>query len=118
MNLSEDQILDRMFNSPEFRDAVTVFTNKRLKSRKRHRLVRSGKTTLSESKVKAALESEGWYVLKGGWPDFLAVKGDKIRLIEVKDGVQTLSPLQLKMKRLIEQYLKVYVEIVRTNSLQ
>jgi len=52
-----------------------------------------------EIKVKAQLDAAGWQVLKRGWPDFLAIRGDEVRLIEVKsrDPNAHLKPDQLAM---------------------
>jgi hypothetical protein len=40
--------------------------------------------TVGEAQVYARLKAEGWTVVKHGWPDFMAMKGDQVRLIEVK----------------------------------
>lgn len=38
----------------------------------------------AELAVLARLQGEGWIVVKRGWPDFLVVRGNEVRLIEVK----------------------------------
>jgi hypothetical protein len=30
------------------------------------------------------LEEEGWEVIKRGWPDFIAIRGNEVRFVEVK----------------------------------
>jgi hypothetical protein len=52
----------------------------------------------AEQHVVDDLESQGYTVLKNGWPDFLAFKGTEVRLIEVKPhGRRHLSPRQKRM---------------------
>lgn len=56
-----------------------------------------------EKAVAKELETEGWTVLHRGWPDFLAIRGDELKFIEVKpnpcdDDVSLLSPYQKAMR--------------------
>ena len=52
----------------------------------------------AESAVVRDLESQGYTVLKNGWPDFLAFRGTEVRLIEVKPhNHRRLSPRQQRM---------------------
>jgi len=37
-----------------------------------------------EQVVREWLEKQGYEVTKRGWPDFIATRGDEVRLIEVK----------------------------------
>lgn len=41
-----------------------------------------------EQRVAAELQAEGYMVLKRGWPDFLAVRGNEVRFIEVKPSAR------------------------------
>jgi hypothetical protein len=60
----------------------------------------------SELRFKQAALVDGYEVIKGGWPDFILVKGDEIVLVEVKSGVSThsksLCDRQLRVMRLME----------------
>ncbi len=66
------------------------------------------------------LESEGYSVLKRGWPDLVAIKGDTIRFIEVKpkttfNGELSRSqfrPDQVKMAEILSKF-GITVELVR-----
>lgn len=40
------------------------------------------------------LESDGWTVLRNGWPDFLCVKGKHVKAIELKYNTDTVRPNQ------------------------
>ena len=52
----------------------------------------------AERAVVTDLESQGYTVLKNGWPDFLAFKGKSVRFIEVKPHRgRELTPRQQKM---------------------
>ena len=59
----------------------------------------------SEAKVASTLENDGWEVLKRGWPDFIAIKGDTIRFLEVKrnDG-DKLRPEQVRVSEILSRY--------------
>lgn len=41
-------------------------------------------TNHAEIQILMCLEDQGYTVIKKGWPDFIAIKGDEIRFIEVK----------------------------------
>jgi len=45
----------------------------------------------------AALMADGWEVIRRGWPDILAYKDGRIRLVEVKDGNGHLKLHQLRV---------------------
>lgn len=48
-----------------------------------------------EKEVYEELKAEGWTVHKHGWPDFMATRGEEIRLIEVKSGSDSIQTSQL-----------------------
>jgi hypothetical protein len=51
-----------------------------------------------EQRVANELRARGYEVLRAGWPDFLAVRGDEVRFIEVKaPGEYFLRPAQYRM---------------------
>ena len=61
--------------------------------------------TKTEMKVVRKLKQEGYQVYRNGWPDLLAVKGTRVRLIEVKQFIWTpLSPVQNKMHEIIRKH--------------
>jgi hypothetical protein len=70
------------------------------------------KGTLSEFRVFEELLRDGWEVWPKGWPDFLAVRGDEIRFIEVKSGNDRLSPDQKDIFALINKHLGMHVEVI------
>ena len=43
----------------------------------------------AEREIREKLEADGWEVFAKGWPDYLAVKGDVVRFIEVKSAGQS-----------------------------
>lgn len=53
-----------------------------------------------ERKAATKMMMRGWRVLKCGWPDFMAVKGDRVVVVEVKprggrgDALERLRPMQ------------------------
>jgi Holliday junction resolvase len=64
-----------------------------------------------EAECAKALEAEGWEVMKRGWPDFLAVKDGKVRMIEVKPRAdRKLSPAQARVAEVLA-LLGVTVEL-------
>jgi len=42
--------------------------------------------TSNEAEIRVAqeMESQGWTLYKRGWPDFIAVRGEEVRFLEVK----------------------------------
>lgn len=75
---------------------------------------------VSERAVIDLLERDGYEVLKRGWPDLIAVKGDKVRLIEVKrkytsSGRISKSELKPHQKRVAELLFKfgIVIEVIR-----
>jgi Holliday junction resolvase-like predicted endonuclease len=70
----------------------------------------------SERYVINDLESKGYEVLKRGWPDLIAVKGNTVRFIEVKrltrrDGSLSTSQLKPQQKRVAEILSKLGIEV-------
>lgn len=66
-----------------------------------------------EIHVAGQLEANGYEVLKNGWPDFIAIRGNEIRFIEVKPHSSkfTGSPRQIKVAKVFKK-LGLVVEIV------
>ena len=88
--------------------------HQRVNGRSRYSFTSSGGRTSNEVEAQVAerLEAEGWEVLKNGWPDFLAYKDGKIRLIEVKPhGGRHLSPRQQHMAEIMKEVFGLDVEI-------
>lgn len=69
----------------------------------------------AERVVADSLEAEGWELLHRGWPDFLAVRGDKVRFIEVKRAFQpdpdNLSMYQRRVAAILAK-LGIEVEVL------
>lgn len=66
----------------------------------------------AELAVLAQLEADGYSVLKRGWPDFLAVRGDEVRFIEVKPRAHShLSPAQQRVAGVLAK-LGIEVELL------
>lgn len=61
--------------------------------------------TESENIVYNALVNDGWKVLRGGWPDFLAEKDGELRFIEVKSASSpNLSSGQQEMHEMLSKH--------------
>lgn len=70
------------------------------------------KLTTTEQEVFDELRADGWYVLRNGWPDFLAVRDGKVRFIEVKSAGNSLRAEQRRLHRELRK-LGIEVEIIR-----
>ena len=74
----------------------------------------------SERAVIEDLESQGYTVVKRGWPDLLAAHGDLVRFIEVKprtrkDGTlstASLKPQQVMVAEILSR-IGIEVELIR-----
>jgi hypothetical protein len=51
---------------------------------------------LAEKVALQTLKSEGWKVLKGGWPDFICVRGKKVKAVEVKSPWDRMRQSQIE----------------------
>jgi hypothetical protein len=51
-----------------------------------------------ETRVKALLEADGWTVLRSGAPDFFATKSGRLKAVEVKGPMDTLSETQKSVR--------------------
>lgn len=60
------------------------------------------------------LESEGWTVYRKGWPDFLCVRDQELRLIEVKAGVAQVSKAQANVFDVFKVFFGLEVEVYRS----
>ena len=67
-----------------------------------------------EKQIADRLEAEGSEVMKRGWPDLIAVKGDEVRMIEDKPPGNRagLSPNQRRMANILRK-IGVDVELMR-----
>lgn len=67
-----------------------------------------------EQQLRDKLEAQGYRVIKRGWPDFLAVRGDEVRFIEVKPpgNINGLSPMQREVAEVLARY-GIEVELYR-----
>lgn len=71
--------------------------------------------TREEAEVYKELKAEGYTVHKHGWPDFMATRGDEVRLIEVKSTADMKQQSQINVHKGLEK-LGVKVEmVVRVN---
>lgn len=66
----------------------------------------------AEQTVYDMLRAEGWRVLKGGWPDFLAERGGSIRFIEVKNSNDRVGVAQKRILRSLRR-IGIEVEVVK-----
>jgi len=60
------------------------------------------------------LKKSGYNVYKYGWPDFLAIKGDEVRFIEVKGPKGKLQENQARIIKVLHN-LGINVEIIHTD---
>lgn len=69
----------------------------------------------AELEIAKELEDSGYEVIKNGWPDFVAVRGDEVRFIEVKPKrngrVPRLSPRQQRMAAILKK-VGITIELV------
>lgn len=72
--------------------------------------------TNSELKYFKRLVKNGWEVGRNGWPDFLALKDGKIRLIELKTYGTSRTKIQKRMHEMIYRAFGLKVEVIYTNQ--
>lgn len=71
-----------------------------------------------ETKIFDFFRSEGFTVLRSGWPDFLVINENGGFCVEVKSGTQVLEPNQCIMREALERLgLPVYVMTVSPSNL-
>lgn len=63
--------------------------------------------------VKRQLETDGYTVLKNGWPDFFAFKEGHCKFVEVKSGFSQLSKEQRVILRALFKYTRIPYEVIR-----
>jgi hypothetical protein len=69
-----------------------------------------------EFAVATHFEEQGYTVLKNGWPDFLIVRGNEVRLVEVKPrGSAGLGSRQRKIAEALTK-LGLKVEVWTSNA--
>ena len=69
-----------------------------------------------EKLVRAHFEQAGYRMLRGGWPDFLAVRGAERFGVEVKRQHDDLRPAQIEMRAVLVD-LGLAVKVVRPEDL-
>lgn len=74
------------------------------------------KLTPRERYVHGQLVRNGYRVYRHGWPDFLAVKGNEVRLIEVKSTVHVVSRVQTLMHKALAKATGKAVEVIRLDE--
>lgn len=73
-------------------------------------------STPSEGGVVKKYMDDGWTMLRCGWPDFLATKGDEIKFVEVKREEERgqrnggLNEAQMKMRPILEKLAPYAIE--------
>lgn len=67
-----------------------------------------------ELKMQKELEHDGWEVAHIGWPDFIAVRNGKVRLIELKSPHDKVSRVQERMHKLLRKAFGIKVEVIKT----
>jgi len=84
----------------------------------RYRLESGQRTgSAAEAIVMRKLMDRGYVVLKRGWPDFVALKGNEVRFIEVKrDGQNSLKPRQKVIAEVLERVSHIKVEMLRPSD--
>ena len=81
--------------------------NRKYRSRERFR------GTLTEFSVYERLLGQGWEIWPKGWPDFIAVRDGKVRLIEVKRSRSDRpTQEQREVHDVFERLLGIKVEIL------
>lgn len=58
----------------------------------------------SERLVHDMLTEVGWTVHNSGWPDFLAVRDNELRFIEVKHASDEIRPNQAAVHRILQEH--------------
>ena len=58
---------------------------------------RLGDVNESERRVYDALRRDGYSVYRHGWPDFLAIRDNKAKFVEVKGALKKLGGAQIRM---------------------
>jgi hypothetical protein len=67
--------------------------------------------TKAEKLEADALQADGWTLHRNGWPDFLAEKDGKFRLIEVKQNTRRLSAAQKNMCHALFRFTGLKLEV-------
>jgi len=80
--------------------------------RKKELLRASSLSHTYETKLRRKLESEGWRVLHRGWPDFIAIRGNKVRFIEAKEPNGKPSRFQKEVHKILSAY-GIVVEVLK-----
>lgn len=72
-------------------------------------------SNVHEVEICRELEEAGYEVIKNGWPDFIAVKGNRLLLIEVKPPWNRtgLSTRQRKVARIFKRFFGIKVHCIR-----
>lgn len=67
-----------------------------------------------EEQVKDKYETEGWTVLRSGWPDFLLFKElpdgtTEVKAVEAKSEFDVLRPNQVEMLKILSRIMNVRI---------
>jgi len=60
-----------------------------------------------EQAAKEKFEKEGWTVLNSGWPDFLLIRGQEVKAVEVKSGTDKIRANQKQVLDVLSRFLPV-----------
>ena len=63
-----------------------------------------------EQRVADRLKADGWKVVRNGWPDFLCIRGEEIKAVEVKRAGE-IQPHQVKNHDILRS-ASIPVEVV------
>lgn len=65
-----------------------------------------------QAKVERRLRKQGWEVIHRGWPDFICIKGTRIRFIEAKAPGARPNRFQRKVHEILTRF-GINVEVIR-----
>lgn len=73
-----------------------------------------GKHWVHQNRVEEMFKAQGYEILRRGWPDFICIKGDEIKLIEAKGPNFRLTKLQIRVQEILRKQ-GFEVETIRTD---
>jgi hypothetical protein len=77
------------------------------------------KLTTTERWVFESLALDGYTVVRPGWPDLLAVRGDECRFVEVKAHAKDKpTALQRRVFELLEHHVGIPVEVIHPGQIR
>jgi hypothetical protein len=66
------------------------------------------KNSKFENQMYTHYKKKGWTILNSGWPDFLLVKGDSIKAVEVKAKNDYVKDNQAKVLTVLSKLMPVF----------